>query len=466
MMSKYVYFRVIIYFILCFVLGYLISLPRIVLNGLDEVVLEYGEEYQEQGAYLSKFNHQFDVDIIVDNNLNVDKIGEYKVNYKCKLGFLTITKTRIVKVVDSSKPVITLVDDNELFLCPNGSYEEAGYKAYDNYDGDITNKVIKKEEKHVITYTVSDSSGNTESVSRQISRVDVESPVITLKGTSTVYIPEDGTYTESGYTASDNCDGDLTSSVKVSDNIDTSKKGEYKVQYEVVDSNNNKVVVTRKVIVYVKTNNVTQTGEAGSIYLTFDDGPSNYTSKILDILKKYNVKATFFVTNKGSDAVLLRAYNEGHTIGLHTNTHKYSYIYSSMDNYFADLNAISDRVKRITGYDSKFIRFPGGSSNTVSKKYSVGIMTALTSEVLNRGYKYFDWNISGGDAGGTTSATGVYNNVVKNLSKKRVNMVLLHDTKSHTANAIESIIVYGLNNGYSFKAIDDDTAMVTQKVNN
>ena len=137
-----------------------------------------------------------------------------------------------------------------------------------------------------------------------------------------------------------------------------------------------------------------------------------------------------------------------------------------MDNYFTDLNAISDRVKRITGYDSKFIRFPGGSSNTVSKKYSVGIMTALTSEVLNRGYKYFDWNISGGDAGGTTSATGVYNNVVKNLSKKRVNMVLLHDTKSHTANAIESIIVYGLNNGYSFKAIDDDTAMVTQKVNN
>ena len=466
MMSKYVYFRVIIYFILCFVLGYLISLPRIVLNGLDEVVLEYGEEYQEQGAYLSKFNHQFDVDIIVDNNLNVDKIGEYKVNYKCKLGFLTITKTRIVKVVDNEKPVITLTGDNVLGVCPNTPYVEEGFKAIDNYDGDITDKVIRTEEEHIVIYTVTDSSGNTESVSRQVNELDVDNPILTLSGSEIVYLVVGSEYEELGYTATDNCDGDLTSKVVVTSNIDTSKKGDYEVKYEVTDSSGNKVEKIRKVSVYAKPNTNMNGGASGVIYLTFDDGPSSYTTKILDILKKYNVKATFFVTNKGSDSILLREYQEGHTIGLHTSSHNYSYVYSSIDNYFNDLYAVSNRVKRVTGYDSKIIRFPGGSSNTVSKKYSVGIMTALTNEVLSRGYKYYDWNISSGDAGGTTSATGVYNNTIRSLSKSRPNMVLMHDTKLYTANAIESIIVYGLNNGYRFEAINENTTMITHKVNN
>ena len=465
-MKKYVIEKMLLTFVLVFIFTYLVNLPKIVLNGDSFVVLEYGEDYKEQGAYLSKFGQNLSDNMLITSNLNVDKLGIYEIIYKYKLSFLTLTKKRIVEVVDNEKPVITLTGDNVLGVCPNTPYVEEGFQAIDNYDGDITDKVIRTEEDHVVIYTVTDSSGNTESVSRQVNEVDVDNPILTLSGSEIVYLVVDSEYEELGYTATDNCDGDLTSKVVVTSNIDTSKKGDYEVKYEVTDSSGNKVEKIRKVSVYAKPNTNMNGGASGVIYLTFDDGPSSYTNKILDILKKYNVKATFFVTNKGSDSILLREYQEGHTIGLHTNSHNYSYVYSSIDNYFNDLYAVSNRVKRVTGYDSKIIRFPGGSSNTVSKKYSVGIMTALTNEVLSRGYKYYDWNISSGDAGGTTSATGVYNNTIRSLSKSRPNMVLMHDTKSYTANAIESIIVYGLNNGYRFEAINENTTMITHKVNN
>ena len=238
---------------------------------------------------------------------------------------------------------------------------------------------------------------------------------------------------------------------------------------------NNETTSKRTVWVY-KSNNTNANlsgGEKGVIYLTFDDGPNNtITKQILDILKEENVKATFFVTNKGSDSIIKREYNEGHTVALHTASHEYSKVYSSVDNYFKDLDLVQARVKRITGVESKIIRFPGGSSNTVSRNYDKGIkiMTILTSEVLNRGYKYYDWNVDSGDAGNCVSASNksncVYKNVTKNLSKKRSNIVLMHDIKSYTKDALRDIIAYGKANGYTFKAITTDTTMITQRVNN
>ena len=117
--------------------------------------------------------------------------------------------------------------------------------------------------------------------------------------------------------------------------------------------------------------------------------------------------------------------------------------------------------------ESKIIRFPGGSSNTVSRKYSSGIMSYLTSEVLKRGYRYYDWNVSSGDAaGGSPTASMIYDNVVSNLSKNRVNMVLMHDIKTYTRDALRDIIRYGKENGYVFDKITQNTEMITQRVNN
>jgi len=156
-------------------------------------------------------------------------------------------------------------------------------------------------------------------------------------------------------------------------------------------------------------------------------------------------------------------------MALHTATHNYATVYASPDSYFNDLNQVSARVKNLTGVDSKIIRFPGGSSNTVSRRYYPGIMTYLTKEVLNRGYHYFDWNVDADDAVGcvkSASPSCVYKNVTKGLKKNRNNIVLMHDVKSYTADALRDIIRYGKNNGYTFKQITMSTPMVWEKVAN
>lgn len=207
-----------------------------------------------------------------------------------------------------------------------------------------------------------------------------------------------------------------------------------------------------------------------TVYLTFDDGPGNYTTQLLNVLKKYNVKATFFVTCKGSDDLIKREYDEGHTVALHTCSHNYADVYSSDDAYFNDLQKVSDRVKRITGVETKLVRFPGGSSNTVSAKYSKGIMSRLSNALSERGFVYFDWNVSSGDAGGGATSSGmVYNNVIDGINKKAAGssiVVLQHDVKSYSVNAVESIIQYGLKNGYTFLALNMSSPTMHQHINN
>ena len=208
-------------------------------------------------------------------------------------------------------------------------------------------------------------------------------------------------------------------------------------------------------------------GSAGVIYLTFDDGPGDYTATLLNTLKNKDIKATFFVTGYGDDVIIKREYDEGHTVGLHTWSHKYDQVYNSVEAYFDDLNKIAARVKNITGEDAKLIRFPGGSSNTVSAKYDHGIhiMSILTDEVENRGYHYFDWNISSGDAGGANTADAVYANVVTHL-KSGPNVVLQHDVKNFSVEAVGRIIDYGLANNYIFLPLNYDSFAAHHGVNN
>lgn len=204
-----------------------------------------------------------------------------------------------------------------------------------------------------------------------------------------------------------------------------------------------------------------------TIYLTFDDGPGPYTAKLLDILKKYNVKATFFVTGAGDDSLIVREANEGHTVALHTMTHNYAYVYSSIANYFDDLYQIQSRVKNLTGQTPTIIRFPGGSSNLVSARYDGGsrIMSSLVNEVSARGFTYFDWNVSSGDAGAPLSSEQIYQNVTENL-KPGASVVLQHDIKDYSVDAVERIIEYGQKNGYTFKKLDTSSLVVHHGVNN
>lgn len=453
---------------------YLLS-PKIYLDGKKTVVIDYGGNYKEEGATGKFWGKNVTSDIKKSGSVDTSKVGVYEIKYNIKKMFFNVTVTRIVKVVDTKKPVIELTGNIEVNICPKGSYQEEGYKAYDEYDGDLTDKVKITTGDDKITYKVLDSSNNSYEVSRKLNKIDNDKPEITLSGGSNYYVKLGSTYKDPGYKAIDNCDGDLTDKVEVSGKVDSSKEGKYSITYTVNDSNKNKTTVTRVVNVSKKTDINSGESRSGVIYLTFDDGPSSATTEtILDILKEENVKATFFVTNSGPDSLIKREFNEGHTVALHTASHNYGKIYSSVDNYFSDLEIVLNRVLKLTGQKTNIIRFPGGSSNTISRHYDGGtkIMTTLTNEVLNRGYRYYDWNVDANDAGTcskssvTDKKACVYKNVVNNLSKSRANIVLMHDIKYHTRDALRDIIKYGKANGYTFSAIDENVKMVRFNVNN
>ncbi len=439
--------------------------PKFELKGKD-IELKYGESYHEPGYKVTKFGKDYTKKVKVKNKINKDKLGLYEIMYEVKINGITFKKTRKVKLVDKEKPTITLTGNENITICPQAEYEEEGYKVVDNYDGDITDKVKITKKDNQITYSVKDSSGNSAEITRTITKEDKTAPTITLKGNKTQNIYLGNKWSEPGYSATDNCDNDITNNVVKTGTVNTNKLGTYKITYTVKDASGNQTVEQRTIKV-ISRPSIPSSGKKGVIYLTFDDGPKEGTTNvILDILKEENVKATFFVTNSGPDYLIKREYDEGHTVALHTATHNYATVYGSKEGYYNDLKQVQDRVKRITGYESKIIRFPGGSSNTISKKYSPGIMTFLTKDVVNKGYKYYDWNTDSGDAGGTNSASGVYNNVIRNLSKNKANMILMHDIKPHTRDALRNIIRYGKNNGYTFEKITMSTPMITHHVNN
>ena len=282
-------------------------------------------------------------------------------------------------------------------------------------------------------------------------------------------------------TVSLNTTPDLKAGVEVSDNslekiqykidskkLDTSKEGTYEVTYSAKDSSGNKTTVKRKIEVIKKIGSEHQSDEK-VVYLTFDDGPSENTQKIMDILAKYNAKATFFVTgrNQKYNYLIKDAYNAGHTIALHTYSHDYQTVYSSVDAYFDDLNKVGQMVKNEIGFVPHYIRFPGGSSNTISRKYCQGIMSTLTKEVVEKGYQYYDWNGDSTDASGNHVAV---DKLIRNGTLCHDNnvMILCHDTqaKDTTVQALPSIIEHYQSLGYSFKGIDDKTYTPHQSVNN
>lgn len=458
-------FLALLFLIFISFLSYFFFFPKLKLKGKEKITLEYLQAYKEQGYTASLYGKDISKKVKIKGTVNSKKIGTYTLEYIVQNGFLQNKKTRQIQIVDTEKPVLTLKGNQTASVCPEKDYEEEGYEATDNYDGNLTKKVQIKKEKDTIIYSVEDSSHNKTEVRRTLIHQDTEKPVLTLTGSSPFYLYVGQTYQEPGYTAIDNCSGDITASVTVEGSVDTTKAGTYTLTYKARDAAGNEVDIQRRVI--VSRRNTGGSTTPGTIYLTFDDGPGNPTSQILDILKEEGVKATFFVTGNGPDSTIARAYREGHTIGLHTYTHNYATVYASVNAYFTDLTNIQNRVKNITGYTATAIRFPGGSSNTISKRYSIGIMSTLTKEVVARGYRYYDWNVDSEDAGKCVgNATCVYNQVISTLSKSRSNMVLMHDIKPYTANALRNIIRYGKNNGYTFLAITESTPMVKHGVNN
>lgn len=195
-------------------------------------------------------------------------------------------------------------------------------------------------------------------------------------------------------------------------------------------------------------------------YLTFDDGPSINTNAILDILKKENVKATFFVkgnNTEGGKKSYRRIVKEGHSIGNHTFSHEYSYIYKSKDNFVKDFNRLQRLIKDTTGVTPAIIRFPGGSNNTISQKYGgKKIMNELVTYAKSNNLYYVDWNVDSGDAAVTMEKKDkIIENVKTESSYSDKIIVLMHDagSKKTTVEALPQIIKDLRSKGFEFRPL-------------
>lgn len=253
-------------------------------------------------------------------------------------------------------------------------------------------------------------------------------------------------------------------------NFNPHKTGTYTVIYKVTDLSNNQTLFKRQVEVLEKLEIGTSIESNEKIvYLTFDDGPSGNTDKILTILDQYQAKATFFVTgcHQEYNYLIKKAYQKGHTIGLHSYQHEYPDIYQSKKAYFNDLDKIGKMVKEIIGFTPHYIRFPGGSSNKVSKNYCTGLMSILTKEVIKQGYQYYDWNGDTNDASSNNVSVHEIISSVTNENHQNI-MILAHDTnaKNTTVEALPSIISFYQKKGYSFQAINDESFYVHHHVQN
>ncbi len=208
--------------------------------------------------------------------------------------------------------------------------------------------------------------------------------------------------------------------------------------------------------------NIAEEGDIPKVYLTFDDGPSANTDKILDILDDYNVKATFFVVGQDTEVyadAYRRIVNEGHTIGMHSYSHSYSDIYASEEAFAKDYNKIHDLIFELTGVDSKFYRFPGGSSNSVSNVSK----SVLINYLNEQGVVYYDWNVASGDATSQAfTSQQVIDNVMKDVVKYKTSVVLLHDAsnKNATVEALPGLIEALQEKGAMILPITDETTII------
>lgn len=447
----------------------MVQMPEFKIDSMYDGIIkvEVKSDFEDLGAdaYLGK--HKVIPKMYSLTEVNTERIGEYQLTYEAN--FLWRKDRKIVKVIveDTQAPRIELMH-NGTMTQPGKEYIEEGYIAYDNYDGDITHLVERKIEGKKIYYSVKDSSGNEAEAQRVINYNDKEAPKINLSGEKELVVYIGDNFSDPGVTAIDNVDGDVTRKVVSQNNVDTQKEGTYLIKYTVKDSTGNEATAQRKVIVKVKTSQpVQQIPPNGKvIYLTFDDGPSEHTPRLLNILRKYNVKATFFVVGSGNLNYLDDIVNSGHSIGLHTMTHNYAKIYSGERAFMDEIETLRRIVYNRTGVDTTMIRFPGGSSNTISRHYNIGIMSRLVKRITAEGYQYYDWNVTSGDAGEVHSSWQVYNNVISGVQRQKISIVLQHDTKGFSVDAVDDIIKWGLSNGYSFRKLTPGGPTVHHGVNN
>ena len=380
------------------------------LNGKNKVEVPYGEEYKELGYKASILSLSFNNMVKIKGEVDSHKLGKYVISYELPFKKLL----REVMVVDKEKPVLELSGDKEVVLSIGSDYLESGFKASDNYDGELTDKVevnnnIDKDKigEYKVSYLVKDTSNNQTEVERIVKVVDNIAPVITLKGSKNITIKVNGNYEEDGYNAIDNLDGDITSKVKVSRNVDFNKVGTYYITYKVEDSNGNVGSNTRTI-------NVIENVEI------------TYIKGILLVNKKYHLPANY---NPGVNGeaynALKRLQNDASIAGYGLpllsgfrsyNDQKYlfnSYVAKDGEALASTYSARPGQSEHQTGLAFDIGKISDGFGDTPSgiwlrdnaHKYGF-IIRYLKGKESITGYKYEPWHVR---YVGENAATEIYN---------------------------------------------------------
>ena len=434
----------------------------------DEIHLSLYEEVNPYD-YIEEISHMDIEEIKIDNQVNNKKLGEYKIKYIYKERTFTLK----VFIDDTTPPQFETI--NAKILRNETIQPELLVK---NIQDDSQTIVYFKEDylfNEIKTYRVNiiveDAYENKTEKHAYVlvEEKDTEPPTISGVDKLTILVG-DQVDLKKGIVVEDDHDKNPTLTIDDSQ-LNIRKVGEYEVYYQVSDHYGNQQTVTRIVEVLSQYDNrEAQKDGVKTCYLTFDDGPSENTAEILKILDEYHIKATFFVTGTSPKDFhyIKEAYEKGHTIGLHTYSHDYEYIYSSLKNYINDLNKIKEVVYEQTGVYSTFIRFPGGSSNLVSKKYNIGIMRRLSRKVIDLGYQYYDWTCINGDGEGIKTVNGLKKKAIEEVNGQEDIMFLMHDSASceNTVKALPSIIDYLIKEGYQFEVIDQNSPTFHHTIQN
>ena len=432
---------------------------RFYLSGPRDLELPAGSAYSEPGCRAVSAGSLFgelgrDLPVTAEGEVDGQTPGVYTRTYTARWLLWEESADRRVYVVDRTPPVITLERREGYAPSWLDGYEEEGFRAEDNIDGDLSAQVERVYRGDSVDYSVSDTAGNRTTVTRQIP-YSVGRPRIRPVGGERLQLPASFNFIDPGWTAFDDMGNDLWGYVKAEGAVDPTRPGVYELRYSAENRAGDVVSVTRTVEIVPASLPESVIPEEKTIYLSFDDGPGPHTARLLDVLREYGVKATFFVTCREPDHLDMvgRAFREGHSIGVHSASHNYYAIYASEDAFYEDFKACEEMIYAQTGQYTKLFRFPGGSSNTVSS-FNPGIMTRLTKSMHDMGYQYYDWNVDSDDAGNTHWSGGVLRNVENGCEGKDFCLVLQHDVKDYSVAAVRQLIEWGLANGYRFAPLD------------
>ena len=427
--------------------------------------------YQEVNPlqYIQKLSHIEIDDIQVDNQVDNGKLGKYQIHYSYQQKTYSLT----VYIDDMLAPQFD-VQNKTILKNETVKPEELVKNIQDDSDTKVyfvEEYIFDEEKTYQVGVVVEDSYGNKTEKNAyiQVQNQDKQPPIVTGLTPITLLIGDEIDLKKDVVVKDDHDESPLLT-------IDDSKlnirqMGEYEVYYHVKDASGNEDTLIRKVEVLSQYDNREALKDGiKTCYLTFDDGPSSNTKEILDILDQYHIKATFFVTGTSPKDFhyIKEAYQKGHIIGLHTYSHDYEYIYSSLKNYISDLNKIKDVVYQQIGKNVDLIRFPGGSSNLVSKKYNEGIMTRLTKKVIDLGYQYYDWTSINGDGEGIKTVDGLIKKAKEEIGEQEDIMFLMHDsgTQENTVKALPAILDYLIEQGYVFQILDETSPTFHHHVQN